>query len=142
MNWLIPLVNKGSSGAFTVNFLLQKNNIYFSDNHRTALWCWMQHLNKGENVAVFHIDRHYDTLHLSSSPAYTAAFPGVFNLGSINNYLSLNVSIGRNKSPLIRWDNYLSFFISSTELQNNINCIYLATHRDGSYPEKSAQPLF
>ncbi|MEJ5115005.1 UPF0489 family protein [Erwinia billingiae] len=142
MKWLIPLVDKGSSGAFIVNFLLQEKNIYFSDNHRTALWCWMQHLNEGENVAVFHIDRHYDTLHLSPSSPYTVAFPGAFNLGSIENYLSLNASIGTTKTPLIRWDNYLSFFISETKLKNNISCIYLATHRDGSYPNNPHNHLF
>lgn len=133
MNELIPLKNKGSSLMWTVNFLFEEKNIYFSDNHRTALWCWMQHLKHSESVAVFHIDRHFDTINLS--PEYVNNFPGSFNLGSITNYLNLTVKLGNESYPLITWDNYLSFFISDKTTQNNINCIYLATHGDGDYPE-------
>lgn len=133
MSWLIPFVKRSSSFAYNVNFLFHDKNVYFSDNHRTALWCWMKHLNKGENVALFHIDRHYDTLTLG--PDYINSFPGVFNLGSIKDYLDLKATIGKSQYPLIRWDNYLSFFIAENQIKNNIDCIYLATHKDGTYPE-------
>lgn len=133
MNELIPLENKGSSMMWTVNFLFEEGNIYFSDNHRTALWCWMQHLKHSDSVAVFHIDRHFDTIRLSQEQ--TNNFPGSFNLGNITNYLDLTVALGNEIYPLITWDNYLSFFISDKSTQSNINCIYLATHGDGDYPE-------
>lgn len=133
MEWLINLIKKGSSNAYNVNFVVKDNNIYISDNHRTALWCWMQHLTLNDSIAVFHIDRHYDTLNLNE--AYIKEFPGLFNLKGIKDYLDLNVIIGRDKTPLIRWDNYLSYFIVAGELKNNIECIYLATHKEGDKPQ-------
>ncbi|MDM6719585.1 UPF0489 family protein [Escherichia coli] len=140
MNWLIPLTQKGSSGAYKLNFLVQDNNVYISDNHRIALWCWMQHLKLNSNIALFHIDRHYDTFPLRTS--YISAFPGVFNLKSHQHYLDLEATVGKNNTPLIRWDNYLSFFISDAALQNHIECIYLATHKDGTYPENPFKHCF
>lgn len=135
MNWLVPLTQKGSSGAYNLNFLIQDDNVYISDNHRVALWCWMQHLKPDSNIALFHIDRHYDTLPLDAPN--TRAFPGVFNLKSLQYYLDLKSPVGREKTPLIRWDNYLSFFISDDALRDYVECIYLATHKDGTPPKKT-----
>lgn len=140
MNWLIPLTKRAPSWAFNVNFLLEDNNIYISDNHRTALWCWMQHLKPNQNIALFHIDRHYDTGPLNAP--YTGIFPGVFNLKSLRDYLDLETLVNRQKTPLIRWDNYLSFFICDSSLQNHVDCIYLATHKDGKYPSNPFQHCF
>ncbi|EEQ1710390.1 hypothetical protein AB2X58_004280 [Escherichia coli] len=140
MKLLIPLTQKGPSLAYNLNFLAQDGNIYISDNHRIALWCWMQHLQPDKNIALFHIDRHYDALNLYEP--YISKFPGVFNLKSYLDYLSLEVTVGGNKTPLIRWDNYLSFFISDDALQNHIECIYLATHNDGTYPQNPFNHCF
>ncbi|MBJ8732403.1 hypothetical protein I5372_14180 [Citrobacter freundii] len=140
MKWLIPLVQKKSSWAFNLNFLAQDGNVYISDNHRIALWCWMQHLQPDSDIALFHIDRHYDTLTLHDP--YRSTFPGVFNLKSYRDYLDLEVTVGGKKTPLIQWDNYLSFFISDDALQNHIECIYLATHKDGTYPENPFKHCF
>ncbi|EPE3083895.1 TPA: UPF0489 family protein [Morganella morganii] len=133
MNWLIPLNGKSPSGAYKVNFLVQDDKIYISDNHRVALWCWMQHLTQDCNIALFHIDRHYDTLPLTSN--YIDEFPGVFNLQSLTDYLNLKININSQTTPLIRWDNYLSFFISDSTINSCIQCIYLATHKDGTFPK-------
>ncbi|HBV8720883.1 MULTISPECIES: UPF0489 family protein [Citrobacter freundii complex] len=140
MNWLIHLKQKGTSGAFNVNFVVEDNGIYISDNHRIALWCWMQHLKPNQNIALFHIDRHYDTGTLNAP--YSGMFPGVFNLKTLEEYLALEVQVNKQKTPLIRWDNYLSFFISDSALQNHIECIYLATHKDGSYPNNPFDHCF
>ncbi|CZW55201.1 MULTISPECIES: UPF0489 family protein [Enterobacter] len=140
MNWLIPLNQKSTSGAFNVNFLVEENGIYISDNHRTALWCWMQHLKPNQDIALFHIDRHYDTFPLHGP--YAAQFPGVFNLNSLKDYLGLTVKSNNQNSPLIRWDNYLSYFISDSALQNHIAAIYFATHKDGTYPNNPFQHCF
>ncbi|MCW9608829.1 peptide arginase family protein [Klebsiella oxytoca] len=140
MNWLIPLTKKGSSGAYNLNFLIQDKDIYISDNHRIALWCWMQKLKPGNDIALFHIDRHYDTLPLHTP--YKNAFPGVFNLKSHQEYLELKTLVYREETPLIRWDNYLSFFISDDTIKNNIESIYFATHKDGAYPDNPFEHCF
>lgn len=32
------------------------------DNHRAALWCWLQHIEQGDRVSICHIDKHSDVL--------------------------------------------------------------------------------
>lgn len=60
--WLVPFRGRNYSGAFTQNFLWKRQNVYVMDNHRAALWCWLQHIDPKQRYSLFHVDQHYDTL--------------------------------------------------------------------------------
>lgn len=61
--WLINWEERGPSGPVNDSFLWHCNNLYIMDNHRLALWCWWQHLDRSPNGWNFlHIDRHYDAM--------------------------------------------------------------------------------
>jgi len=40
--------------------LWRNRNVFVMDNHRCALWCWMQACDRKEKYNFLHIDRHYD----------------------------------------------------------------------------------
>ena len=60
MKFLIPLINRGESTSSKDNILGCERNIYVMDNHRLALWCWFQEMEKGKRYNLFHIDAHPD----------------------------------------------------------------------------------
>lgn len=43
-------------------FLWNAENVYVMDNHKSALWCWLQSCEKEKHYNFMHIDRHYDML--------------------------------------------------------------------------------
>lgn len=43
--WLVPFKGRCYSGHYEQNFLWRHGNVYVMDNHRTALWCWLQHVD-------------------------------------------------------------------------------------------------
>ena len=108
-NWLIPFKGRNHSGAYTQNFLWQQDSIYIMDNHRAALWCWLQHIKKDEKYSLFHIDRHYDTLN-SRMKEWLGVLPDLTKL-SINEYLELKYLCEGTEANIIRYDNYLSIFL-------------------------------
>ena len=54
---LIPFKGKNPSGESNDNFLLKYKNVYFMDNPRLALWCWMQNIDIENKYNFLHIDR-------------------------------------------------------------------------------------
>jgi hypothetical protein len=60
--WLIPLRRRGAPGPYNQNFLWRHKSIYVMDNHRAAMWCWLQHIDPRRSHSLLHIDRHYDAL--------------------------------------------------------------------------------
>jgi hypothetical protein len=58
--WIIPFKGRNASGPTEVNFLYQMENVFFMDNHRTASWCWENSISECSNIALIHIDAHYD----------------------------------------------------------------------------------
>lgn len=50
------------SGATGVNFLWKDDHrpIYVMDNHRCALWCWLQEVSTVETYSLIHLDFHWD----------------------------------------------------------------------------------
>ncbi len=90
-------------------FLYKENNIYIMDNHRSAAWCWLQHIPKNNN-GLIHIDAHNDALDndylidklISSNKIDLAIL-------SFEDYL--NIKLERtNDTPLhlFRWDNFIA----------------------------------
>ena len=43
--WLVPFKGRNTSGIYEQNFLWRDGAVYVMDNHRAALWCWIQHLH-------------------------------------------------------------------------------------------------
>ena len=108
--WPIPLTHRGASSRDHVGFLFRDANIYVSDNHRVAAWCWLQHLAADERVTLIHIDRHSDTLrsHLSRC---LEVLPPLETL-SLSDYLGAVWNCDGSPKTAIHWGNYLSLFLA------------------------------
>lgn len=139
-SWPVPFGGRNHSGAVTQNFLWRQGSSYIMDNHRAAMWCWLQEIKEAEPVCLMHIDEHYDTLY-ANIEAELAAMPGLKGL-SIADYLTLSRSVGPQSSPLIRWDNYLSLFLERYGEQ--VKRSFFITHKVGDKPRhhnaKYAEP--
>jgi hypothetical protein len=100
------------------------------DNHKAALWCWFQHLDKLEKVNIFHIDRHTDTLY-SRIEEWKQHFPDMWNV-SLEEYLNKKYHASDNDYPVIRFDNYLSLFLEC--YPKIIENAFFATHEPKDEP--------
>jgi len=127
MSWIIPFEGRHHSGAYNQNFLYRRNNIYVMDNHRSALWCWLDFFKeKLKDVGIFHIDRHSDALKSditrwvsqASSPKHVTSM-------DIQTYLTV-ADLGCSSGKLFRWDNYLSIFLEmyKTEIRHCYYAVY------------------
>jgi hypothetical protein len=131
--WIVPFKGRNSSGAYNQNFLWKTENIYAMDNHRAALWCWMQHVNPLDTHSIFHIDRHYDTLQ-SNMKTWLRRFPRKWNI-SVEQYLDLSYQFDDDETRdhlLFRFDNYLSLYLH--KFKQSISTCYFATHHDRDKP--------
>jgi len=99
------------------------------DNHRAALWCWLQELNLNSQHSLFHIDQHTDSLQsrldewMDHLPSWSAG---------IEEYLDKSYKNEFGEREVIRWDNYLSIYFR--EFGSNLETCYFATHGDGDDP--------
>lgn len=107
--WVVPFKGKNSSQAYRQNFLWKHESIYIMDNHRAALWCWLQHLSNDETVNLFHIDQHYDTL-TSRITEWVRASPDYRTL-TAEEFLKASYDADGGLVQIVRWDNYLSLFL-------------------------------
>jgi hypothetical protein len=130
--WLVRFRGRKASGMFEQNFVWRHGNIYVMDNHRAAMWCWMQHVEPRKPHALFHIDRHPDTLQ-SRMNEWLANLPRSWNI-SIEEYLTQTYVLegAGHALPVFSWDNYLSIYLAL--FGENITSCYFATHRDGDNP--------
>lgn len=58
--FLVPFKGRNQTSMFGVNVLWRERNVYIMDNHRCALWCWLQEIPGEDRLSVFHVDAHYD----------------------------------------------------------------------------------
>lgn len=104
------------------------------DNHRSALWCWLQEVDLTSSHSIFHIDRHTDCLQ-SRLEEWLDHLPASWKL-SIEEYLShsyqADTPSGKINTPVFRWDNFLSIYLSV--FGKHIAECYFATHNDGDKP--------
>jgi hypothetical protein len=122
-DWILPFKGRNRSLALDQNFLWRNDNVYIMDNHRAALWCWMQHLSFEKRYGLFHIDAHYDAaevsrLSLENSP--------MLNAISLEDYLSYTTPSSSPPVPLYRWNNYL--YIFQNKYPQCIGNYFIATH--------------
>lgn len=130
-NWIYPFKGRNASGSMTQNFVWKNNNIFIMDNHRAALWCWLQNIDREIKYNIFHIDAHYDTLDISNE-TWVKNLPDLQSI-SLDDYLNLEVTdAGLGSFPMIRWDNYLSLYFQ--KYSQNISDIFMATHNQGCKP--------
>jgi hypothetical protein len=128
--YLIPLNSRGESISSKDNVLWNKDNVYIMDNHRLALWCWFQKMQKDQRYNLFHIDAHPDMsesalrdfnhdLWSMSLKEYREAWQADINM------------------PLFRWDNYIEVFLR--KYPSMVGKTVSATHHLGSSKELSEE---
>ena len=101
--WIVPFKGRNFSGALQQNFLCRSENIYVMDNHRAALWCWLQQVDLTKPHSLIHIDRHNDT-RWSRMEQWLQNLPNWE--GGIDEYLNKEYNCEGFMSPVIQWDNY------------------------------------
>ena len=127
--WIVPFKGRNHSGSVEQNFLCRAGNVYVMDNHRAALWCWLQELDLTAPHSLIHIDRHPDALQsrldewLKHLPSWAAG---------IDAYLGKTYRSDGFDCPVIRWDNYLSIYLR--EFGNSLTTFRCLTHEDGDSP--------
>lgn len=101
------------------------------DNHRAAMWCWLQEIGNRSDLRIVHVDEHYDTAG-SNVDQWNLDTTNVGKL-DLNEYLSIGYKDPAISVPAIRWDNYLSNFLEIYE--DRIVDLWCATHRVGTKPK-------
>ncbi|WP_103174900.1 UPF0489 family protein [Paracoccus sp. SY] len=127
--WIVPFRGRNHSGPVQQNFLCRSSNVYVMDNHRAALWCWLQKINLKEPHSFIHIDRHPDAL-LSRMDEWLENLPSWSS--GIDDYLGKTSQVDGFECPVIRWDNYLSIYLH--EFGKSITTFHCLTHDDGDPP--------
>lgn len=123
MSYLIPLKNRGESASSKDNVLWREKNIFIMDNHRLALWCWFQELEKGNRYNLLHIDAHPD-LNDSALKNFEHDL-WTISLEQYRESWEKDINL-----PLFRWDNYLEVFLKY--YQEMLGVTFSATHHLGS----------
>jgi len=114
------------SNESNVNFIFKQDNIYVSDNHLTAAWCWLNHLDLSENYNFCHIDRHYDLLNNLSEKDLN--FIKIDPKLDFDSFISELWTYG---FPKFRYDNYI---LPIKRLYPNLfNKNIFVTMRDGDW---------
>lgn len=105
--WLYPFKGRNSSNHSDQNFLWRNGCIYVMDNHRAALWCWLQEIDSNSSCELIHIDAHYDCLSVDGHEALDN-LPDLSKI-SIHDYLAIKGMdrLIHQETFLIRWDNYI-----------------------------------
>ena len=133
--FILPFKGRNVSDAYNQNFLYRCDTVYIMDNHRAALWCWLQHIKEDEKYNLLHIDQHYDCLS-SRIDEWIAALPQDIKYLSAEEYTHLSYlppdHALMKKVPIIRFDNYLSIFLR-LYAENTDKCVF-ATHGKGERP--------
>lgn len=129
--WLVPFDGRNHSTSVKLNFLWNEGPIFIMDNHRAAMWCWLDFAKGVDHFGLFHVDRHYDALY--SEKDYRHIPLDSLDDMKIEEYLSLGYD---NEffavTPVFRWDNYLGLFIE--RYRNKIASLITATHEKGCEP--------
>ena len=131
--FILPFRGRNPSGAYDINILWRFGSAYIMDNHGAALWCWLQHIDNVSKYELLHIDQHYDCLSSRIEEWLEALPPNLTNL-TFEEYhnLSYRSFNGLGKTPIIRFDNYLSIFLK--RYSSSLNKCAFATHIKGDQP--------
>lgn len=126
--WLVKFKGNNHSLFYDLNFLWRKDHVYIMDNHRAAMWCWLQEIDPKNKYDFFHIDRHFDTLY-SNIDSWLKILPDLTPLG-LDEYLNLAEKDGR--TPVIQYANYLSIFLE--RYASSLDTCWFSTYNEGDKP--------
>lgn len=129
--WIQEFKGRNDSLAVELNFLWKEENVYVMDNHRAALWCWLQHMDTRNKCGLFHIDAHYDF----GAADHALKLDGRREPEGISfqEYLDLAFDGPSGEHvAVIRWDNYLTAFAAL--YPERISECFMATHGAGQEP--------
>ena len=132
--WLIPFRDRGRSSALNVNVVWKSGSVYVMDNHRVALWCWLQHLADAPRWNLLHIDRHYDCLGWGWEIAKDTATALPTFAGSLRGFLDAEFKAPHGSGMLhhVQWDNYLPVLWEAHG--GRLNRLVFATAKAGDPP--------
>jgi hypothetical protein len=134
--WIIPFKGRNASGATKVSFLYQKKNVFFMDNHRTASWCWENSIRECSNIALIHIDAHYDAGMVEAIDIMRLPDPKSSSVTEYIDGVYRSSPVTLCKTPVITWDTYLYIFESIH--RDKINSLLCLTHGYGAkFPNES-----
>jgi hypothetical protein len=136
--WLVPFRGRNHCGTYDLNFLWRYKSIYVMDNHRAAMWCWLQNLDPQRPHSLLHMDWHTDALQSRLDDWLKNCPPKIHSL-SIEEYLEWDCPLNHRtgeRYPLFRWDNYLSIYLAL--YGGSIDRFQLLTHGDGDEPNHPA----
>lgn len=134
MNEIIKFKGRNYSGYKNVNFLYSDNNIFFMDNHRASLWCYLQ-IMKNKTISeinYYHIDEHTDTLYANHEKRMHN-LPASFLSISIDDYLKCTWGDKYNPIPIFDWQTWGSIFLDFFKKDISLCCF--ATHGEGDKPQ-------
>lgn len=130
MSFLIPLKNRGNSASSNDNVLWNSEKVFVMDNHRLALWCWFQKIEKNKRYNLLHIDAHPD---MSESGLKDFSHDlWSLDLEGYRNAWQADINM-----PLFRWDNYIEIFLR--KYPELVGKTFSATHHLGSSKELSEE---
>ena len=108
-------------------FLWRSDKVFVMDNHKSALWCWLQLCNAQKSYNFMHIDRHYDMQDFFCDEDLLPVKENP-NL-SYGEYSRLLRKDG--KYQVFRWDNYI---IAGNELHRRwFHTNICISHKRGSW---------
>lgn len=134
--WIQKFKGRNESLAVGSNFLWKEKNIYVMDNHRAALWCWLQHMEPRCIYGLFHVDAHYDF----GTAKHAMEVDGQRELDgrTFQEYLALAFETSAGETcPIIRWDNYLT--VLAAWYPKSIGTCFMATHGVDAEPPDTWQ---
>lgn len=110
-------------GPFDVAFLGRSENCFVMDNHRCALWCWLQSIDLSQKYNVLQIDRHLDALYWPPDVWASLSTKKPIHELTIEQYLTAEVVLPTDQFLAFRDDNSLSAFVHFYSHQLNELCI-------------------
>jgi len=123
--------NKWMPNCFDVAFLWRCGDCFVMDNHRCALWCWLQCIDLSQKYNILHIDRHFDALYWPPNVWDSLSTQQPIHELSIEQYLAAERPCSIDQTPVFRDDNSVSAFVHFYSHQ--LNELHIASHRKGSY---------
>ncbi len=101
--------------VFDQVFVCKENYIYIMDNHRAALWCWLQEVSnyKNKQFSLLHIDNHPDMSPVGIHHCKCATKLNILKLG-LREYLEVKHNCEEYKTiPIFSYENFLRYFIEN-----------------------------
>ena len=134
LNEIIEFKGRNYSGTYGLNYLVNHKNIYLMDNHKMALWCWLQKIDVHKKYNLLHIDRHTDTLKSRMSD-WLSKLEEVDDISKLSpeEFSELKWTKGSTEDYVFTWGNYLSILLEI--YPKLINELQMVTNNEGDFPD-------